>query len=131
MGVTVTDAEILEGVRKAFAQALLVDAAGIAPTTRVIGDLGADSLDLLGILFALQKQFGIKVGEGDFMLLTQLNLPPERIERDGTLTAEALSALRAWLPDLGADGRPVGLADLPNHITIATVCRMVRLKLPA
>ena len=50
-----------EKVAKIIADTSEIDIATITPESHTIDDLGIDSLDFLDIVFAIDKQFGIKI----------------------------------------------------------------------
>jgi acyl carrier protein len=50
-----------EKVAKIIADTSEIDIATITPDSHTIDDLGIDSLDFLDIVFAIDKEFGIKV----------------------------------------------------------------------
>ena len=54
-----TDQEIFEKVRSTLVDALNVDEEEVTPTSRLKGDLNAESIDFLDIVFRLEKQFGV------------------------------------------------------------------------
>ena len=53
--------EIFEKVRTALVDALGVDEDEVTPTATMVGDLGAESIDFLDIVFRLEKAFDIKI----------------------------------------------------------------------
>ena len=74
---------------------------------RLQGDLGAESIDLLDIVFRLERNFGIKIPRGE-LFPENLVADPEWIE-NGKLTAKGLSELKGRMPfaDLSeVRGRP-------------------------
>lgn len=48
-------------VTKLLAEQLNVDVKDIKPTSKIVEDLGADSLDMIEMLMSLEEQFGISV----------------------------------------------------------------------
>ncbi len=56
--------EIFEKVKDAIVDALGVDDDEVKPESSLFDDLGAESLDLLDIVFRLEKTFGIKIPRG-------------------------------------------------------------------
>ncbi len=59
--MAVTQDGILDTVRTAVAEAMFVDKDEVQPDTKLFVDLGAESIDLLDILFRVERQTGIKV----------------------------------------------------------------------
>ena len=50
-----------EKVISLLAEQLNIDAKTIKPTSRIVEDLGADSLDMIEMLMSLEENFGISV----------------------------------------------------------------------
>jgi acyl carrier protein len=97
-------------------QALGVDEDEITPSATLQGDLGAESIDFLDIVFRLEREFGIKIPRGE-LFSEQLFETSAGMLRDGRITDEGLATLRVQLPyaDLTAlenDGRLNTIADL-------------------
>ncbi|MEE8382455.1 MAG: acyl carrier protein, partial [Thermodesulfobacteriota bacterium] len=55
---------IYEKVKESVVEALGVDEEEVTPDAALFDDLGAESLDLLDIVFRLEKEFGIKIPRG-------------------------------------------------------------------
>ena len=56
-----TNEEVFEKVREALVDALGVDDDEVVPTATMVGDLGAESIDFLDIVFKLEKSFDIQI----------------------------------------------------------------------
>ena len=59
-------AELLEKLRSLIAEQMEIDPALINEGTSLIDDLGADSLDLLQIITALEDAFNISIPDTEF-----------------------------------------------------------------
>jgi acyl carrier protein len=108
--------EIDARVTKVLVQALGVDEDDIKASATLQGDLGAESIDFLDIAFRLEREFGIKVRQGELFAGTVLQGATE-IVQDGRVTDEGLAALRAQMPyadlrDLDRDRRLNRIDDL-------------------
>ena len=108
--------EIYPRVTKVLVQALGVEEDDIKPSATLQGDLGAESIDFLDIVFRLEKEFGIKIPRGE-LFFEPVFQGKAGFVQDGHLTAEGLAALRSHMPyanldDLERDRRPVDVADL-------------------
>ena len=57
--------EVFEKVREALVDALGVDDDEVTPEATLVGDLGAESIDFLDIVFRLEKSFDIKIPRGE------------------------------------------------------------------
>ncbi len=96
-----TREEILEGVCASIAAVLdIQDPSTIKAEDRLVGDLGADSLDLLDFVFHLEKRFKIRINPRDIEREAQAAAGGKPIEVDGYYTPEALESLRKALPEV-------------------------------
>ncbi|KPJ70812.1 MAG: acyl carrier protein [Planctomycetes bacterium DG_20] len=95
--------EIMEKVREALVDALGVDEDEVLPEARIGGDLGAESIDYLDIVFRLEKAFNIKIPRGD--LFPDNILTSDEFVQDGKLTAKGLDELKARMPHADLAGR--------------------------
>ena len=96
-----TQDEILAKVQEILVEALGVDDEEVKPEKTLMGDLGAESIDFLDIVFRLEKAFGIKIPAGD-LFPDNIQNNPEFVE-NGKLTPAGLTKLKESLPhvDLG------------------------------
>ena len=96
-----TQDEILGKVQEILVEALGVDDEEVNPEKTLMGDLGAESIDFLDIVFRLEKAFGIKIPAGD-LFPDNIQNNPEFLE-NGKLTPAGLTKLKESLPhvDLG------------------------------
>ncbi len=89
--------EIDERITKVLVQALGVDADDIKPSATLQGDLGAESIDFLDIVFRLEREFMIRIPRGE--LFSELIFQDvTTILEDGHVTDAGLAALRSKLP---------------------------------
>ena len=88
--------EIAEKVREALVDALGVDEDEVVATARIGGDLGAESIDFLDIVFRLEKAFNIKIPRGELFPDNILNNP--QFVQNGKLTAVGLAQLKERMP---------------------------------
>ncbi len=119
--------EIRAGVVACVAAALHRPEAEIAPESRIISDLGADSLDLLDITFRLEQKFGIAISPRDMERRIRQQLGETPLEIDGVYTPQALQEFQRSMPEIPpaefAEG--LGLADLPSLFRVATLMNLV------
>ena len=125
--VTPTTDTVFPALRDCFCEALGLDEDEIELTASVIDDLGAESLDLLDIVFRLERTFDIKVPRGDLERRAQEDLGDEVYEVDGVLTPAALARLRIAMPEVPADRIVDGLTtrDIPRLFTVETFQKIV------
>jgi acyl carrier protein len=89
--------EIDAKVKKVLVQALGVEEDDVTPSATLQGDLGAESIDFLDIVFRLEREFAIKIERND--LFPDAIFPDDpAFVQDGRLTDEGLTALRLRMP---------------------------------
>ena len=122
--------QILARVTTVLVQALGVDEDDVTPAASLFGDLGAESIDLLDIVFRLEREFAITIPRGE--LFIEPNSPGEAdYVRDGRVTTEGLAALRARMPyaDLSDRERDRRLDNVTDLFTVDLLVRYVTWKL--
>jgi len=93
---TATREEIFDKVQNTLVDALGVDAEEVRGESTLTGDLGAESIDFLDIVFRLEKNFGIKIPRGDLFPENVLSDP--QFVSAGKVTDKGLTELRARMP---------------------------------
>src|SRR5213592_3662167 len=89
--------EIYTKVSATLVEALNVDEEEIKPTSTLQGDLGAESIDFLDIVFRLEREFGIKIPRGELFPESIFSGDPDYV-RDGKVTQQGLAELRTRMP---------------------------------
>ena len=92
-----TKEEVFTKVQTALVDALGVDEEEVTPQARLVGDLGAESIDFLDIVFRLEKAFDIKIPRGELFPESIFQGDPEFV-KDGRVTPKGLAELRAKMP---------------------------------
>src|ERR671939_865435 len=92
-----TQDEIFTKVSATLVEALNVDEDEITPDSTLQGDLGAESIDFLDIVFRLEREFGIKIPRGELFPESIFQGDPEFVQ-DGKITEKGLSELRTRMP---------------------------------
>src|SRR5882672_12953854 len=92
-----TQEEIYTKVSATLVEALNVDEDDIKPTSTLQGDLGAESIDFLDIVFRLEREFGIKIPRGELFPESIFQGDAEMVQ-DGKVTDKGLAELRARMP---------------------------------
>jgi acyl carrier protein len=119
----------VEIVRTLVAECLARDVSEVRPESRLLGDLGADSLDFVDLIFTLEKRFGVRLRENDLNPMSRA--PGQSSVNVEFLPAEAVSRLLPWLPELGAaqDLSHVRPAQVLPLITVEALWRLVETKM--
>lgn len=125
--------KVLNTVRHCVAESLAIPEADIALTSRLIDDLGADSLDFVDIVFSLDSELDIRVRESEFNFITRLDFSSPEVMKGGFLTTEVTDRLAEWLPAMGAvpDRSKITPRQLFSLITIEAICIVAERRLLA
>ena len=126
-----TKEEVFSKVQGALVEALGVDEEEVAPKARLVGDLGAESIDFLDIVFRLEKAFDIKIPRGE--LFPEDILTNAQYVENGRVTPEGLQQLENRMPfaDLSAFRANPLVQDFSNLLTVKDMCRYVESKVGA
>tara|TARA_R110002111_G_scaffold83523_2_gene131259 strand:- start:294 stop:677 length:384 start_codon:yes stop_codon:yes gene_type:complete len=127
--MTMTKDEVFEKVREVLEEALGVDEDEVTPEATLGGDLGAESIDYLDIVFRLEKAFGIKISQAELMADNVLSDP--QYVQDGKVTDLGMSELRKQLPhaDLDKFDASRQVDEFPNIFTVESMVKFVQGKL--
>ncbi len=60
-----TDSEVIDAVNEVFADSFEIPREQIKPEAQIFADLGLDSLDVVDLVAAIQKRFGIQVRDDE------------------------------------------------------------------
>jgi acyl carrier protein len=120
-----TKDEVFEKVRSALVDALGVDEEDVTPDATLVGDLGAESIDFLDIVFRLEKAFDIKIPRGE--LFPEDILTNSKYIREGKVTEEGLAELRKRMPFANLDdfAKNPNVQDFGNLLKVSDMCRFV------
>jgi len=129
------DKEISEKVRMCIAQALGIDAEEVVPDAILFDDLGAESLDLLDIVFRLEKTFGIQIPRGGIQssVLASEGVKEKDLVKDGILTPLGIARLLKEMPEINPDRIPEGFRaeDVATLFTVQTFVNLTKRNLAA
>lgn len=120
------DPEIFAVVRSCFAEALGLDEDEVAYDSRVIDDLGAESLDLLDIVYRLERAFDIRIPRGGIERAARDGVDGE-YEVNGILTDLARERLAEAMPEVPPEEFRPGLkvSEIPLLFRVGTFYRLV------
>ncbi len=92
-----TQDEIYEKVAETLVDALGLDDDEVTPEATLVGDLGAESIDFLDIVFRLEKTFDLKIPRGELFPENLTAGDPELVQ-EGVVTDKGISMLKEKLP---------------------------------
>lgn len=123
--------EIYEKVQATLVDALGVDEDDVTRESTLQGDLGAESIDFLDIVFRLERNFGIKIPRGE-LFPENVVADPEMIQ-DGKLTAKGLDELKTRMPyaDLASFSANPEVDKIGDLYTVDMLVQYVQSKLGA
>jgi len=122
--------EIYSKVSATLVEALNVDEGEIKPTSTLQGDLGAESIDFLDIVFRLEREFGIKLPRGELFPESIFQGDPEFVQ-DGKVTDRGLAELKARMPfaDLSKFENNPEVSGISDLFTVEMITRYIQGKL--
>jgi acyl carrier protein len=91
--------EVYKKVQDVLVESLGVDEDEVTPKATLIGDLGAESIDFLDIVFRLEKAFNVKIPRGELFPedLDAMKNDPNFV-KDGKITPAGLAELKKRMP---------------------------------
>lgn len=127
-----TSEEVFDKVRETLVDALGVDDDEVTAEATLIGDLGAESIDFLDIVFRLEKNFDIRIPRGELF--------PENIAsaesgfvKDGVVTEAGLAELRQRMPHANVSqfAKDPKVENIQDLFTVGMICKFLENKLAA
>jgi acyl carrier protein len=90
----------------AVADSLGLDPQEVKPEKRLVTDLAANSLDIIDLVFTLERKFGVKLRDGELDALLRGELFSADAVKDGFLVRQAVDELARVIP---------GMAQVPDR----------------
>jgi len=118
--------DISARVAEVLVEALNVEEDEIRPAATLQGDLGAESIDFLDIVFRLEREFGIKIPHGELFPDSIFQGDPDLVS-DGRVTDRGMAELRSRMPwaDLSGFEHDPRLGAVPDLFTVGLLTRYV------
>jgi acyl carrier protein len=122
--------EIFSKVSATLVEALNVDEEEIKPTSTLQGDLGAESIDFLDIVFRLEREFAIKIPRGELFPESIFQGDPEFVQ-NGRVTDKGIDELRTRMPfaDLSRFEKNPEVSAISDLFTVDMITRYIQGKL--
>lgn len=125
-----TSEEVLQKVQETLVDALGVDDDEVTPEATLIGDLGAESIDFLDIVFRLEKNFDIRIPRGE-LFPENLASSDEGFVEDGVITEAGIAEMRKRMPHANIDAfaEDPTVENIQDLFTVGMICRFLEAKL--
>jgi len=124
--------EIIQQVQEVLVDALGIDDDEATIEATLMGDLGAESIDFLDIVFRLEKAFSIKIPREELFPAENLMNNSEFIH-NGKLTEKGLNELREKMPhtDLSEFEKDPDINKMGDLFTVGAIVNYIENKLNA
>jgi acyl carrier protein len=120
--------DIYTVVHPAVAEALGLDDDEVTPDATLMDELGAESIDLLDILFRIERSTGIKIQAADLSEYVQGGIPDEEFgDENEIITAKGLAQLKKVMPQLDVEALSGELKaeQVMGHFTVQNLMTLV------
>jgi acyl carrier protein len=119
--------EIDSAVQQAVVEALGVGEDEVTPDATLMDELGAESIDLLDILFRIERSTGVKIQAADLGEHIQGGIPDDEFgDESGIITEKGFEQLKNVMPQISDDLRGTLEAEaVISHFTVQNLSDMV------
>lgn len=119
--------QIYPKVRGIVADVLVIDEDDVQLNSRLISDLGAESIDFLDLVFQLEKEFSVKIPRGQLEKNARGELTEDEFEKNGVITPAGLESLKRYLSEVPASEFKASMKvnEIPWLFTVETFCKLV------
>ena len=119
--------EVFPAIADIIAEALARERDEVRLESRLIADLGAESIDFLDMVFRFEQAFGVRIERGRILDEARGGMTDEEFHQDGVITPAGLAKLREVLDEVPADAFGPGMRvdDIPLLFTVETLCKVV------
>ena len=126
-----TKEEVFDKVKDSLIEALGLDDDEVTPEATMVGDLGAESIDFLDIVFRLEKAFEIEIPRKE--LFPEDILTNAEFVEGGKVTETGLNEIKTRMPfiDLSKFEENPVVQDFGNLMTVSDLCRYISGKVSA
>lgn len=126
--MSLNEDEIFSKVQESLVDALGVDDDEVTSEATLVGDLGAESIDFLDIVFKLEKAFDISIPREE--LSPEDILTNSQYVSDGVVTSDGMAELKSRMPWANFDKFESNprVQDFSNLLTVGDLCRYVGTK---
>jgi acyl carrier protein len=103
----------------------------VTPESTLFDDLAIDSIDMVDILFNLERKYGIELKIGEIEQYSKAEMGNEPFEVDQVITEKGLEVLRRIIPEIDATKLVHGITihDIIRLITVRSLAMMVAVQI--
>lgn len=125
-----TKDDIYQKVAATLVDALNVDEDQVTPSATLQGDLGAESIDFLDIVFRLEREFNVKIPREELFPESIFQGDPNLVQ-NGRVTEKGLAELREKMPyaDLTEFEKNPTMEAISDLFTVDLIVRYLQSKL--
>ena len=120
--------EIDSAVKEAVTEALALDEDEVTPDATLMDELGAESIDLLDILFRIEKSVDVKIQASDLGDHIQGGIPEDEFgDENEIITSKGLEQLKKVMPQIDVaelEGK-LKADEVISHFTVQNLVDMV------
>lgn len=122
--------EVFEKVSEVIVDASDVEADEISLDKRLIDDLDIDSIDMMELIYSIEKIYGVELEIGDFEGAMNREMNGLPFAKDNIITDEGLKKLRELMPEVDQEKIQPGLAvyNVPFLFTVESLCKLIMRK---
>lgn len=132
--MTGTVTELSEKVRAIVGEALALEPDEVIGDATLLNDLGAESIDLLDILFRIDRSFGVRIEAAELADYVQGGIPDEEFgDADEIVSERGMAQLLLVMPQLETCARvsPIKADEVMSLFTVDNLEQLVRSRLGA
>lgn len=123
-----SDTSVIDAVREIVAEAVALDVDEVGADATLFEEVGAESIDLLDILFRIERRLGVKITTNELSERIQGGIPDEQFgTEDGLVSDIGLDQLEKVMPQIDKAELSGNLAaeDVMNLFTVRNLAGMV------
>ena len=126
-----THDEVFQKVKTILTESLGADDDAVTPQARLVGDLNAESIDFLDIMFRLEREFGLPKIDRNELFPESIFQGDPKFVQNGLVTPGGLAELRAKMPyaDIAAFEKNPQFDKIGDLFTVDLIVRFVQSKL--
>lgn len=131
---SITRTDFLAVVQEATADALGLEESEVTPEASLLNDLGVESIDLLDILFRVERKAGVKVQASDLADQIQGGIPDEVFgDENEIVSAVGLAHLKTVMPQIDPEALAGRLSadEVMSLMTVENLAGIVTKKVEA